>query len=147
MIASLHLGALLPGRPSATTGTDPNDATKTVAAPYNAANSSGSNLGPTSKALADRLKADVAARKAENPAMPVPVDLVTTLGQWHRSGHHAGRRPVPGAARRQGPATFPRIRVRSLVDAHVEGRTLGIIGEPHVNVLALNRALDQLKAQ
>src|ERR1700761_3318744 len=66
------------GRPSATTDTDPNDATKTVPAPYNAANSSGSNLGPTSKALVDRVKDDPEKRAAENPTMPVPVDLVTT---------------------------------------------------------------------
>src|SRR5271169_5084898 len=66
------------GRPSATTDTDPNDATKTVPAPYNAANSSGSNLGPTSKALVDRVKDDAAKLAAENPGVPVPVDLVTT---------------------------------------------------------------------
>ena len=66
------------GRPSATTAPDPADATKTVAAPYNAANSGGSNLGPTSKALNDRVKEDIDKLKAENAAMPVPVDLVTT---------------------------------------------------------------------
>src|ERR1700728_4875667 len=66
------------GRPSATTDTDPNDSSKTVPAPYNAANSSGSNLGPTSKALVDRVKDDTAKLQAENPNMPVPVDLVTT---------------------------------------------------------------------
>src|SRR6202000_3469942 len=69
-----------PGRPSATVAPDPNDATKTVPAPYNAANSSGSNLGPTSKALNDRMKEDVDKLKAENPSQPVPVDLVTTSG-------------------------------------------------------------------
>src|SRR4029077_13949850 len=66
------------GRPSATTAPDPNDSTKTVPAPYNAANSGGSNLGPTSKALADRVKGDVEKLKAEKPSTPVPVDLVTT---------------------------------------------------------------------
>ena len=66
------------GRPSATTDTDPNDATKTVPAPYNAANSVGSNLGPTSQVLIDRVKEDVEKLKAENPAAPIPVDLVTT---------------------------------------------------------------------
>ena len=68
------------GRPSATTMADPQDATKTVPSPYNAVNSMGSNLGPTSKALIDRVKEDVDKLKAENPAMPVPVDLVTTSG-------------------------------------------------------------------
>ena len=68
------------GRPSATTATDPNDSTKSVPAPYNAVNSGGSNLGPTSKALADRVKEDVDKLKAENPSQPVPVDLVTTSG-------------------------------------------------------------------
>ena len=66
------------GRPSATLAPDPADSTKTVSAPYNAANSGGSNLGPTSKALADRVKDDVEKLKAENPSQPVPVDLVTT---------------------------------------------------------------------
>src|ERR1700741_1178679 len=73
-------GKYFHGRPSATTAPDPNDATKTVSAPYNAANSGGSNLGPTSKALADRVKEDVDKLKAENPSQPVPVDLVTTSG-------------------------------------------------------------------
>src|ERR1700756_4547895 len=66
------------GRPSATTTPDPADASKNVPAPYNAANSGGSNLGPSSKALSDRLKDDVAKLKAENPSNPVPIDLVTT---------------------------------------------------------------------
>ena len=90
------------GRPSATMAPDPNDSTKTVSAPYNAANSGGSNLGPTSKALADRVKEDVDKLKAENPNAAVPVDLVTTSGQRPRSGHLAGSGAVPGAARRQG---------------------------------------------
>src|SRR5437667_1818289 len=68
------------GRPSATTAPDPQDSSKTVEAPYNAANSGGSNLGPTSKALADRITADVERLKAENPSAAVPIDLVTTSG-------------------------------------------------------------------
>ena len=90
------------GRPSATSAADPNDATKTVPAPYNAANSSASNAGPTSKALIERIQGDVEKLKDENPNAPVPVDLVTTSASGPRSAHHAGRRLLPGAARGQG---------------------------------------------
>ena len=89
------------GRPSATTDTDPSDATKTVPAPYNAANSGGSNLGPTSKALVDRVKEDAGKLAAENPNTPIPADLVTTSA----SGLDPDITPagaLPGAARRQG---------------------------------------------
>jgi len=129
------------GRPSATTGTDPNDATKTVAAPYNAVNSMGSNLGPTSKALSDRLKGDVDSLKQENPSATVPVDLVTTSG----SGLDPDISPdgaffqVPRVAKAR---QMPEDRVRQLVADNVQGRLLGLIGERHVNVLALNLALD-----
>jgi K+-transporting ATPase ATPase C chain len=129
------------GRPSATTAPDPADSTKTVSAPYNAANSGGSNLGPTSKALNDRIKDDVEKLKAENPSQPVPVDLVTTSasGLDPDISPDAALFQVPRVAKARN---MPEDRVRELVTANTQGRLIGLLGEPRVNVLAVNLALD-----
>jgi K+-transporting ATPase ATPase C chain len=133
------------GRPSATSAPDPKDPSKTAEAPYNAANSGGSNLGPTSKALIERVKADVAKLKAENASMPVPTDLVTTSasGLDPDISPEAALFQAPRVARARG---LPVERVRALINSHIEGRTFGFLGDPRVNVLDLNLALDQLKS-
>ncbi len=133
------------GRPSATTDTDPNDATKTVPAPYNAANSGASNAGPTSKALLDRVSEDAGKLKAENAAK-IPVDLVTTSA----SGLDPDITPAAAAfqvARVAKARNLPETKVRELVGQATEDRVLGILGEPRINVLKLNLALDTAQAK
>ena len=133
------------GRPSATVAPDPNDSTKTVPAPYNAANSGGSNLGPSNKALVDRVQSQIDALKKENASAPVPIDLVTTSG----SGLDPDLSPegayfqVPRVAKARN---LPEAKVRQLISDHIQERFLGILGEPRVNVLQLNIALDSLSA-
>lgn len=131
------------GRPSATTAPDPKDNSKTIAAPYNAANSGGSNLGPTNKALIDRIKADVSKLQKENPGVPVPPDLVTTSasGLDPDISVEGALFQVPRVAKARN--LLPE-KVRELVTQHVENRSFGLFGEPHVNVLKLNLDLDGL---
>jgi K+-transporting ATPase ATPase C chain len=133
------------GRPSATTDTDPADATKTVPAPYNAANSAGSNLAPTSKALVDRVKEDV-TKLGGGPSAPVPADLVTTSA----SGLDPDISPASAelqVARIAKVRGVPDLEIRRLVAQHTEGRMFGVLGEPRVNVLQLNLALDAAHRQ
>lgn len=130
------------GRPSATTDADPADATKTVPAPYNAANSTGSNLGPTSKALVDRVQEDV-VKLGGSKDRPVPVDLVTTSGSGldpHISPAAAAWQVAAVAKARN----LPEAELQKLVAQYTEGRVFGVLGEPKVNVLRLNLALDAL---
>jgi len=137
-------GRYFHGRPSATLAPDPRDSSKTVPAPYNAANSGGSNLGPASKALSERVRASVNELRKENPAAPVPADLVTTSGSGLDPdiSPEAALFQVPRVAKARNVAEG---RLRELVNRQTEGRTLGLLGEPRVNVLKLNLALDALQ--
>jgi potassium-transporting ATPase KdpC subunit len=130
------------GRPSATVTPDPNNPGKNLDLPYNAANSGGSNLGPTNKALIERVKEDVEKRKAENPNANVPIDLVTTSssGLDPHISPEAALFQVPRVAKARN---MPEDRLRQLVNGRIEDRLLGIFGEPRINVLALNMALDR----
>jgi len=131
------------GRPSATTAADPNDPTKTISAPYNAANSSGSNLGPTSQALEHRLINDWKALDDAEPDVTwnaLPADMLTTSG----SGLDPDISPANAALQAKRVAKIrgvPPERIEALVERYVTRRSLGVIGEPRVNVLQLNLAL------
>ncbi len=132
------------GRPSATSAPDPADPAKTVDAPYNAANSSGSNLGPTSKKLVERVGAAIEAGVTEGRLWDVPADAVTTSGSGldpHISPAYALTQ-VPAVSKARNVSET---RLRALVEEQVEPRLFGIIGEPRVNVLLLNLALDRLE--
>jgi potassium-transporting ATPase KdpC subunit len=133
------------GRPSATTAPDPKDPAKTVPAPYNADNSGGSNLGPSNKALIDRVQGDIDTLKKENPTASVPIDLVTTSasGLDPDISPEAALFQVPRIAKVRN---LPEDKLRQLVAENTQGRLLGLLGEPRVNVLQLNLALDRLTA-
>jgi len=136
------------GRPSATTDTDPTDPAKTVPAPYNAANSTGSNLGPTNRNLLDRLMADrkvLENAQSELIGKRLPADMLTTSA----SGLDPDISPANAelqAARVAIARGIPIAQVNALIEQHITGRSLGVLGEPRVNVLALNLALQRATA-
>ncbi len=131
-------------RPSATTAADPKDASKTVDAPYNAASSAGSNLGPITQKLLDRIKADVDRLHAAGISGPIPVDAVTTSASG-LDPHISPETALLQVSRVAKSRGLPEDRVHALVAANTEGRALGLLGEPRVNVLRLNLALEALK--
>ncbi|MGL4286569.1 MAG: potassium-transporting ATPase subunit KdpC [Phreatobacter sp.] len=131
-------------RPSATSATDPQDPTKTIDAPYNASNSTGSNLGPLTGKLVDRVKADIEALRKDGVQGPIPPDAVTTSGSG-LDPHITPENALVQVARVAAARNLPADRIRQLVEAQTEGRALGLVGERRVNVLRLNLALDALR--
>lgn len=132
------------GRPSATTGPDPADPSKTIEAPYNASNSMGSNLGPTSKKLVDRVNAAIEAEFAAGRIDVVAADAVTTSASG-LDPHISPQFALAQASAVARARNLAEAQVRALVEDHVERRMLGLIGEPRVNTLLLNLALDRLQ--
>jgi K+-transporting ATPase ATPase C chain len=131
-------------RPSATTAADPNDPSKTVDAPYNAASSVGSNLGPVTQKLLDRVKADIETLRGEGVSGPIPIDAVTASSSG-LDPHITRETALMQGARVAKARNLPEAKVRELIESRVEGRALGILGEPRINVLMLNLALDALQ--
>jgi K+-transporting ATPase ATPase C chain len=128
-------------RPSATLDADPNDSTKMIDSPYNAASSLGSNLGPITEKLLERVKADIETLRGEGVSGPIPIDAVTASSSG--LDPHISRETAMMQAPRVAKArNLPETKVREMIESRVEARALGILGEPRINVLMLNLALD-----